>query len=112
LENKDVPAHTKRAQEMFTLVEKYLSSGMKQKQFCQQESITYSTFHWWLHEYRHRDDKNVSKPSSKKFVKLPSLNSTVLCQHSFSIEYPNGITLRFSGPVDVQVISQLVQVLR
>lgn len=112
MQNRKMPTRTPRAQEMFALVEKYLASGLKQKQFCQQESITYSTFHWWLHEYRHRDGKDVPGKSPAKFIKLPPISSAVLSHHSYSIEYPNGVTVRLSGPVDVQLVSQLVQALR
>ena len=113
MQQKDESIRTQRTQDMFALIEKYLSSGLKQKQFCQQESIAYSTFQWWLHEYRHRDDKYApKKPSSKKFIKLPPLSPNVLSHHSYSIEYPNGITVHLSGPVDVPLISQLVQALR
>ncbi len=110
MKNSNVSPRTHRAQEMFALVEKYLASGLTAKKFCQNESITYSTFQWWLHEYR--KEKNAStKPISKKFVTLlppQSHGSPALWQNSYAIEYPNGVVLRLTGPVDVKVVSQLI----
>ena len=43
---------TPRAQEMYSLIEKYFTTDLNQKTFCKQEGIAYSTFHWWLAQYR------------------------------------------------------------
>ena len=111
MQHKAVSNRTQRAEEMFSLVKKYLASDLKQKEFCRRESIAHSTFQWWLHEYRYKDKRISSeKKITKNFIALPPVSSTVLCQPSCSIEYPNGVVIRFSSPIDFQIISQLVQI--
>ena len=105
---------TPRAEQMFALVEKYLTSDLTQKAFCQQESITYSTFHWWLHQYRHRQRPQTQSRKSKasEFIALQptvSKNSTALSQPTCTIEYPSGIVVHLFGAVDAPLLSTLLQ---
>ena len=105
---------TPRAEQMFALVEKYLTSGLTQKAFCQQESITYSTFHWWVHQYRHRQRPQTKSKKSKasEFIALQptfSKNSPVPSQPTCTIEYPSGIVVHLFGAVDAPLLSALLQ---
>jgi len=107
MEHKTSP--TPRTQQMYTLIEKYLSSGSTQKQFCQQESIPLSTFSYWLRHYR-RSNQN-SDQKSAEFIPLgftSTRNIPVLSQPTCAVEYPNGVLVRLFGSVDVQLISRLV----
>jgi hypothetical protein len=102
---------TRRAQEMFAVIEKYLTSGLQRREFCEQESITYSTFHWWFHQYRKHNSTHKTTP--KEFVRVnnPSSPSIPLeSQSACVVEYPNGVVLRFSVPMDVDTIAQLVNI--
>ena len=102
---------TERAQEMFAVIEKYLDSGLKRKEFCAQENLTYSTFHWWFHQY-HKRHCTAKKSSPKDFIQIhrPKTSHSLTEQSpTFSIEYPNGVILRFSIEPDICVISELVK---
>ena len=110
---KQRKALTPRAQEMYLLIEKYFTTDLTQKAFCKQEGIAYSTFHWWLGQYRQKETGQVvhNKKNANAFVPIhvaqPELSesSTASCQ----IEYPSGIVVRLEQ-ANVQLISQLVQV--
>jgi hypothetical protein len=107
---------TARAHEMFALVEKYLASGITQKRFCEQEAIRYSTFHWWLHQYRHtthppRPDAADGKGLSNPFIPLhikPTIDPSDPSPPSCAIEYPNGLVVHLFGDVDIRVLSHLL----
>lgn len=102
---------TERAQEMFAVIEKYLGSDLKRKEFCDQENLTYSTFHWWYHQYRKRHFA-AKKSSPKDFIQIhrPKTSDSLTEQSPIlSIEYPNGVVLRFSNEPDIRVITELVK---
>ena len=107
---------TARAQEMYALVEKYLASGLTQKRFCEQEAIRYSTFHWWVHQYRHttrphKPDTEGEKKLSNPFIPLhitPTIDPSDPSPPSCAIEYPNGLVVRLFGDVDIRVLSHLL----
>ena len=103
---------TPRAQEMYLLIEKYFTTDLNQKTFCKQEDIAYSTFHWWLAQYRQKESAQAVSNNKNRDDFLPihvtpsKLSNTqpTPCQ----IEYPNGIVVRLDQ-VNVQLIRQLVQ---
>jgi hypothetical protein len=103
---------TARARQMYLLVEKYFSSNLSRKVFCERESITYSTFQWWLGQYRQNESSRATHRPEKvdNFVPIhvtvpePSDARPAACH----IEYPNGVVVRL-GHADVHLISQLVQ---
>jgi hypothetical protein len=100
---------TPRAQQMYTLVGKYLSSGSTQKQFCQQQSIPLSTFSYWLRHYR-QNNQNPDQTSAE-FIPLgltSKRNVPVLSQPTCAVEYPNGVLVRLFGSVDVQLHGRLI----
>jgi hypothetical protein len=41
-----------RRAEMFTLIEKWQTSGLSQLNFCKENQITISLFNYWLKRYR------------------------------------------------------------
>ena len=94
---------TTRAQEMFTLVEKYLASGLSQKAFCAQEAIAFSTFQNWLKKYRLRQ-RQVERSGTAPNGFMPLLVRVPQAQPNHSlqcvIEFSHGVIIRLSGPVD------------
>jgi len=104
---------TPRAQEMYLLIEKYFTTDLNQKTFCKQEGIAYSTFHWWLAQYRQKESAQAvnNNKNSGDFLPIqvapPKFSETrpAPCQ----IEYPNGILVRLDQ-VNVDLIRQLVQI--
>jgi len=105
------PPLTPRAQEMLPRIEKYLAGQLSQKAFCAQEGLTYQTFRYWLRQYRtpKRRQKNSSLTPTG-FIPLqirppaPSLDSHSRCV----IEFPHGVIVRLSGPLDWQRLPQLI----
>lgn len=107
-------ARTRRAQEMLPRIEKYLASNLSQKAFCAQEGLAYPTFRYWLRQHRapNRPPQNAS-PAPTGFIPLrvrppaplrPSGNSQPHCV----IEFPHGVIVRLSGPLDWQRLFQLI----
>ena len=99
-----------RAQAMFTSIEKYLSSKLTQKQFCKNEKLAYSTFQKWLQIYKKNNPATVQKPSPKTFIPVEIAHQQTATENSQCIiEYPNGITIRFKGKFNSQLIQSLIQ---
>ncbi len=99
-----------RVQNMFAVIEKYLASDVTQKEFCQQENLSYSTFQFWLHKYRKANNSCKNNESSQApFVPINFCEPNARSSHqSCTIEFPNGVVVRFSETVDVRYLSQLV----
>ena len=100
-----------RREQMFTLIRHYLSSGLTQRQFCDTESVPYSTFCWWLRKYRNtpaETDKRERTPSKFIPIHLASTDSPIGSTHHCVIEYPNGVTLRLAGELDAALLAGLI----
>jgi len=99
-----------RRQLRFATIEKYLASGLTQKQFCQQEQLTYSTFQLWLKKYRQANadfaHEQRDQPGTS-FVPLTFTPPTT--KADYIIEYPNGVVLHISGATEPQTLVQLIQ---
>jgi hypothetical protein len=106
-----IQTSSERRQLRFATIEKYLTSGLTQKQFCQQERLAYATFQLWLKKYR---QANTDAPQERKpgnnFV--PLTFTPLKPKPDFShyiIEYPNGVVLRVSRSIEPQTLIQLIQ---
>jgi len=100
---------TRRAEEMFALIERFNSSGLNRKVFCEQNGISYSTFQWWQHQYRHREKISVVRDSQiNDFVPIHVTPPHRLDAFSSAcrIEYPNGVVISFRE-VNVQILAEL-----
>lgn len=102
---------TPRAQRMYSIIKKYLASGLTQKVFCKQEGLALSTFQLWLSKYRTHShaNKNCSRTHNFIPVHLNPPHPAAEAGHCV-IEYPNGVIVRLSGKTEVALVSQLVQV--
>ena len=98
-----------RRQLRFATIEKYLASGLTQKQYCQQEQLTYSTFQLWLKKYRqaNADATHERSQSGNNFV--PITFQPRVAKGDYIIEYPNGVVLRVSSSIEPQTLIQLIQ---
>ena len=98
---------TIRAQEMHALIRDYQSSGLTQKQFCEQEKLSLSTFQYWLYHLRkHNNPKSqINKPG---FIPL-QLKDHSRDGFSCRICYPSGVSIDFDGAVDVQLLLTLIK---
>ena len=101
-----------RAQEMYTLIEKYFTTNLNQKTFCEQQGITYSTFHWWLSKYKNNSPTSMTNRSKSSGDFIPvhvgSPDTSTVFSSVCYIEYPNGVIVHLLD-VNVQVISELIQ---
>jgi hypothetical protein len=95
------------------LITEYQESNLSQKAFCRQRQVPLSTFQLWLKKYRQQNPKlSIQSDPAKSFIPI-SIQTVTEHMENFkgcAIEYPNGVTIRFSGPVDTSLLSQLVQI--
>jgi len=110
MEQKSTP-HQKQ-QKMYALIQEYLASGMSQRKFCEDQSIPYSTFCWWLRKYRsHQSGTKPKEKAAQKFIPIhlsSPTDSLLGSQSSCVIEYPNGVTVRLAGRLDTGVLTGLI----
>lgn len=56
-------------QKMFEGIRRWQQSGLKQKAWCEQNGVPYSSFHYWYKRYRNGEPV-ADKNSSEGFVQL------------------------------------------
>ena len=88
------------------IITEFLSRHTTQKAFCREKGIALSTLQYWLRRHRHQ------RPKESEPVFIPLAVSSVTEVDSRSdgcvIEYPNGVTIRFAGPVNITLLTQLI----
>jgi len=99
---------TVRAQEMHTHIRKYFSSGLTQKQFCDQEKLPLSTFQYWLYHLR-RHNKPKSQTTTPGFIPL-QLKDHSRDGFSCHVCYPNGVSIDFDGAIDAHFLLTLIKI--
>lgn len=68
------------------LIERYLTSNLAQKKFCQMEKISYSTFTYWLKKYRSLNETVIPEP----FIAIEPKSEKPIAV----LEFPSGLKLR------------------
>lgn len=92
-------------------IERYLQSGLTQRQFCEREQINYATFHYWLKKYRQekatpgQDDQPMPNFVPLRFA---APESSAPDRH-YTIEFTNGVTLHIHCPIDPHLLTQLIR---
>ena len=113
--NKDTQG--KRAGEMFPVIERFHSSHVTQKSFCEAEGLALSTLQYWISRYKKRYLQEAHRPqqdaasSPEGFVELkPQLQAPISeCQSgTLVISYPNGVTLSLSTPSNLKLLKELI----
>lgn len=98
-------------EEFQSILERQHSSGLTIKDFCENESYTVSSFHYWKSKYGLTRPYHPQRPVDTGFVPI---NLTPGVQHSsmttgptnqIEIEYPNGIKIRLNHFSDLQSAS-------
>ena len=69
---KEKSTLTSRGREMYALIERYQSSGEKQRIFCEKAGVSLTTFQYWL--YRYRAEKGQKKGFHSKVVILSAIS--------------------------------------
>jgi len=89
--------------DMFSLLEEWQTSGISAKKFCNDRSLSYHTFNYWLKKYRNKDDKK----SRKGFVPLKikeKESSSCKCE----IVFPDGKRIIFHERTEVSFLRALL----
>jgi hypothetical protein len=98
-------------QKISSLITAYQQSKLTQKTFCHQNQIPLSTFQLWLKKFRQHNSKDqIQLNSDKPFIPITVQRSNEYLGNfpGCVIEYPNGVIIRFSGPIDISLLAQLV----
>ena len=82
----------KSAQEMFPLVEAFLSSPATQKEFSAEHGISLSVLNYWVGKYR-----RVRAESGSFLEIVPNAEPTE--RPLLEISYPSGVRLRIFSPL-------------
>jgi hypothetical protein len=121
--NKD--CQSKRAREMFPVIESFHSSHLTQKSFCEAEGLALSTLQYWISRYKACPEQSRRKhrlrrvqlpqqdtaPSPKRFVELkPQVQAATAERRdgTIVIGYPNGVTLSLSPPTNLELLKELI----
>lgn len=91
-----------RTQQMHALISKYLSSGLTQKRFYEQEELPRSTFLYWLNHYRKH--KQAEKPA---FIPL-SVKEHPSGSSGCSVIFPGNVTIRFDRYPEAELLLKLI----
>jgi hypothetical protein len=88
--------------QMFASIASWLSSNLSQKQWCQDQGITYHIFHYWYRKYR---DEHPQSASDDSFVRLTvKPGSDASCEVIFT----DGTKIIFRGAVPAQYLKSLL----
>jgi hypothetical protein len=89
-------------EQMFASIASWLSSELSQKQWCQDQGITYHVFHYWYRKYR---DEHPESTGSNSFVQLavkPEAGA------SCEVVFMDGTKIIFREAVPVQYLKSLL----
>lgn len=102
-------SRAQKREQAFHLIENYLSSGEKQKEFCTENSINYHNFRFWLKQYQqHQQDSSgqIDKMPVQGFIPLQP-QSHPHFSYPCIIEAPNGLRITFER-VDMNMLRELL----
>jgi len=89
------------------LIEKWQASDLTQKEFCAQQSIAYSGFHYWFKKFR--EDKVLSRADSGFIpVKITSSASKNNRTAALELVMPDGRRVNFHDGVEVEFLRALL----
>lgn len=84
-------------EQMQEVIRAWPQSGLSKKEFCRQQNITYSNFHYWC--------KRVHTPSAPGFAEL-SVSATP--SPDCEVIFPSGVRLVLRGEPSVNWLRSLV----
>jgi hypothetical protein len=89
-------------EKMFSSITSWLSSELSQKQWCQDQGITYHVFHYWYRKYR---DEHSDSTDNNSFVRLTVTSEAVAgCEVIFT----DGTKIIFREAVPAQYLKNLL----
>ena len=103
-----------RQEEMYGKIQDFISREITQKQYCQEENLSYSTFLYWLRKYRKErglPSQRSSLPSGFIPLKLTSDSPGSQTPLDCEVKLPNGVLIRcHSSSINSSLIN-LIQLL-
>jgi hypothetical protein len=90
----------------FPVIEKYYSSGLTKRIFCEQNSIKQCTLEYWKRRYKEKD--KPAQAGSKGFASLTITESK--SQATVTIQYTDGTRLILENLSDTSGIKQFIPV--
>jgi hypothetical protein len=91
-------------EQMFGIIEQWKQSGLSQRAFCEQRSLKFHTFYYWLKQ--HKQQSSIDNNNQSGFVKLQMVKPAALS--SVEVYFPGGIRLVFQEPVSSGYLKSLV----
>jgi hypothetical protein len=97
-------SHQEVQQQKFGQIEQWQQSGLTQRAFCLQNSISYHVFHYWYKRYRDARPETDKRASS--FIKL-KVSPADMYAHAELI-LPDGKRLLFHHPVSSDYLKAII----
>ncbi len=92
--------------EMFPLVEKWLASGISQKEFGQRHGFPLHIMPYWVGRYRKVHGSTQATPTTASgFIQIPTFQAT---ESSMEVVLPSGAVIRFSSLIPVAYLQELL----
>ena len=103
---------SKTEEEMFPMVEQWLSSGQDKNEFCRSHSIPSSLFNYWVSKYQWLKQE-LKEKGSDSFVSIKvkelALTGQDARQPLLEWNMPGGHQLKFYHPIDEELILSLLK---
>jgi hypothetical protein len=88
---------------MFQLIEKWKTSNLTIKAYCQKQGMACSVFYYWNKIYK------LSKPKAKGgFIPIEVQHVETPPLSVIEIEYPNGMVVRLPDVTPVSIVKQYI----
>jgi hypothetical protein len=92
-------------QQMFGIIDAWQQSDITQQEFCKNQGIPYSKFHYWYKRYRQQHNGETSVAGFKKIeLTVPSLSNGAW----LVVQCTDGRQFSFNQPLGAELIRQLM----
>lgn len=102
-------------EEFLEILSRQQRSGLAIKDFCVNEAYTESSFYYWKGKFGLSRPYHAERSSSEEFAPVnltspsnPSYDRVAMGSGEIRIEFPGGITARFSGMAESHAAMQLL----
>lgn len=97
-----------KKEEMFALVREYKSCELSRSEFCAQHNISLHILQYWVTIFNKTfKDTKPSVIQTSGFSLLQISSETTV--QNYEITYPNGVSLKYSSPLDLDQLRTLIQ---
>jgi hypothetical protein len=101
---------TKKAEQMYELVQDWRKSGQSKTVYCQEVSINIHTFTYWVQKYKEKMEGKIVEQKASKFIPLAVKNPPSFASSGIELNYPNGVRLCVTGQPDLELLRGLIKV--